>query len=95
MLIPAITTIGLAEARVSALWLEMIAAIDALSHRLHCLRQSLAAADVLICLGDRPARSLVHSVPRLRMLDEHHFRPLGKPVVRNLDRIAAVDNVGN
>jgi hypothetical protein len=35
MLIPAITTTGLAEARVSALWLEMIAAIDALSHRMH------------------------------------------------------------
>jgi hypothetical protein len=38
MLIPAITTTGLAEARVSALWLEMIAAIDALSHRMHWVR---------------------------------------------------------
>jgi hypothetical protein len=42
-----------------------------------------------------PARSLIRSVPRLRMLDEHHFRSLGKPVVGNLDRIAHVDNVGN
>ena len=31
----------------------------------------------------------------LRMLDEHHFRSLGKLVVGNLDRIADVDNVGN
>jgi hypothetical protein len=43
----------------------------------------------------RPARSLIRSVPRLRMLDEHHFRSLGNLVVRNLDRIADVDNVGN
>jgi hypothetical protein len=35
-------------------------------------------ADVLICLGDlRVPRSLVHSVPRLRTLDEHQVRSLG------------------
>ena len=43
----------------------------------------------------RVPRSLVPSVPRLRMLDEHHFRSLGKLVVGNLDRIAGIDNVGN
>src|SRR4029077_20151767 len=33
----------------------------------------------LICLADLWApRSLVHSVPRPRMLDEHHLRSLGK-----------------
>jgi hypothetical protein len=36
-----------------------------------------------------------HSVPRLRMLDEHHLHSLGKLVVRNLDRIANVDNIRN
>jgi hypothetical protein len=46
--------------------------------------------------GDlRVPRSLIRSVPRLRMLDEYHFRSLGKLVVGNLDRIADVDNVGN
>ena len=30
-----------------------------------------------------------------RLLDQHRFRPLGKLVVGNLDRIADVDNVGN
>ena len=43
----------------------------------------------------RVPRSLVHSVPRLRMLDEHHLRSLGKLVVRNLDRIADIDNIRN
>jgi hypothetical protein len=32
---------------------------------------------------------------RLRMLDEHHLRSLGKLVVRNLDRIADIDNIRN
>jgi hypothetical protein len=40
-------------------------------------------------------RSLVRSVPRLRMLDEHHLRSLGKLVARNLDRIADIDNIRN
>jgi len=44
LLIPAITTTGLAKARVSALRLEMITAIDAPSHRTHFFAQSLAAA---------------------------------------------------
>jgi hypothetical protein len=53
-------------------------------------------ADVLICLGDlQVPRSLVHIVPRPRMLDEHHFRSLGKLVVGNLDRITDVDNIRN
>jgi hypothetical protein len=48
------------------------------------------------CLGDlQVPRSLVHIVPRARMLDEHHFRSLGKLVVGNLDRIADVDNIRN
>ena len=44
LLIPAITATGLTKARVWALWLEMIAAIDAPSHRTHFFAQSLAAA---------------------------------------------------
>ena len=32
---------------------------------------------------------------RYQRLDQHRFRPLGKLVVGNLDRIADVDNVGN
>ena len=52
--------------------------------------------ECLICLGDvQVPRTFVHRVPPPRMLDEHHFRSLGKPVVGNLDRIAHVDNVGN
>jgi hypothetical protein len=60
------------------------------------LPQRAERADVLICLGDlQVPRSLVHSGPRLRMLDEDHFRSLGKLIVRNLDRIADVDNIRN
>ena len=43
----------------------------------------------------RPCGVLVSSVPRLRMLDEHHLRSLGKLVARNLDRIADIDNIRN
>jgi len=35
------------------------------------------------------------SASRDRLLDPHRFRPLGKLVVGNLDRIADVDNIGN
>jgi hypothetical protein len=38
-----------------------------------------------------PTRSL----GRDQRLDQHRFRPLGKLVVGNLDRIADIDNVGN
>jgi hypothetical protein len=32
---------------------------------------------------------------RGRLLDEHRFRSLGNLVVRNLDRIADIDNIRN
>ena len=56
---------------------------------------------VTIYLVRGPKRAASHqamspdSSGRDQRLDQHRFRPLGKLVVGNLDRIADVDNVGN
>jgi hypothetical protein len=63
--------------------------------------QQLSGSNNLVVAGNQqenwaPASAISpDSSDRDQRLDQQRFRPLGKVVVGNLDRIADIDNVGN
>ena len=63
--------------------------------------QQLSGSNNLVVAGNQqenwaPASAISpDSSGRDQRLDQQRFRPLGKLVVGNLDRIADIDNVGN